>query len=121
MKRIFVLPCLLLLAACSSVGDAYTIGGRVDAVGNSNARITNMRTSVDNRLEVIEYAQSVGVVPTNTSATQSVSLNSSRVGVSGSPVNRDPNIRDQQGEKIGSLYAQALTAFKNMYKIGVAG
>ncbi len=121
MKRILILPSLLLLAACSSVGDAYTIGGRVDTVDNSNARITNMRTSVDNRLEVIEYAQKVGVISAPISTTSSYSVNQSRPSVSGPIYNREPNVRDPQSEKIGPLYEQALTAFKDMYKIHTDG
>lgn len=120
MKQIFVLPGLLLLAACSSTGDAYTIGRNVDTVGESNARITGMRTSVDNRLEVIAYAQSVGVIATP-SSTATVASNPSRIGVAGPVLNRDPNVRDQVDEKIGTLYDQALVAFKNMYKIHTDG
>ena len=116
MKHIFVLPGLLLLAACSSTGDAYTIGRNIDTVGESNARITGMRTGVDNRLEVIAYAQSVGVIATP-STTATASQNPSRIGVAGPVLNRDPNVRDQTDEKIGTLYEQALTAFKNMYNI----
>ena len=116
MKHIFVLPGLLLLAACSSTGDAYTIGRNVDTVGESNARITGMRTGVDNRLEVIAYAQSVGVIATP-STTATASQNPSRIGVAGPVLNRDPNVRDQTDEKIGTLYDQALVAFKNMYNI----
>lgn len=117
MKHIFVLPGLLLLAACASTGDAYTIGHRVDTVGASNSRVTNMRTSVDNRLEVISYAQSVGVVPTPKSDTETSNQNPSRVGVVGPVLNREPNVRDQEQEKIGEYYAMAQTAFKDMYAI----
>ena len=121
MKYIFVLPSLLLLAACSSVGDAHMIGGRVDTVNDSNARITNMRTSVDNRLEVIDYAQKAGVISDSTSTTSSYNITQSRPSFSGPNYNREPNVRDPQSEKIGPLYEQALTAFKNMYKVHTDG
>lgn len=121
MKRIFLLPGLYLLAACSGATDAYTIGHNVDTVGRSNAKVTGMRTSVDNRLEVIAYAQSVGVVPIPESTRDTGTTNSSRVGVRDQANNRFPNVRDPQSENIGRFYDMALTAFKNMYAIAQNG
>lgn len=121
MKRILILPSLLLLAACSSTGGAYTIGGRVDTVGESNARITNMRTSVDNRLEVIAYAQKVGVISTPSSDASTSTVNAGRPSVSSPIYNHTPNVRDPQSEQIGPQYEQALNAFKDMYKIHTDG
>lgn len=117
MKRIFVFPALLLLAACSSAGDAYNIGRNIDSVGASNARVTGMRTSVDNRLEVIDYAQKTGVLSLSESASDNGGAGVSRVGFYGPGLNREPNVREPESEKLSAYYQAALTAFQDMLKI----
>ncbi|MBR4860500.1 MAG: hypothetical protein IKV10_04325, partial [Alphaproteobacteria bacterium] len=86
MKRILILPSLLLLAACSSAGEAHRVGGGYTMNEYQNMRISNtnvtaLAQTTTNRAEIVEYAKKVGVVVD--SGTTQNSTNTSRVVVSG--------------------------------------
>lgn len=119
MKRTFVLPGLLLLAACSSTGDAGRVGGgytmnQYQNMRASNMLVTNLAQTVTNRSEVVDYAKSVGVVVDTTSQGQSTDTNSRYAVTPG----HSPNQSDRDKIPVANRqFADAVAAFKNMYKI----
>lgn len=124
MKHIFVLPGLLLLAACSSVGEANRIGGNytMNEYQNmrvSNTKVTGLAQTATNRAEIVEYAKKVGVVvvANNTSpASESIS----RPAMSGGHVKPGHSTESSDRDKVAifnTQYATAQKAFENLYKI----
>lgn len=124
MKHIFVLNTLLLLAACSSTGDAGRVGGgytmnEYQNVRISNQRVTGLAQEVTNRSDIVNYAIERGVVvASGTSGVQSLSTDG-RYANSGS-VKPGHSSNQSDRDKIpvfNKQFATAKNAFENMYKI----
>ena len=122
MKHIFVLPGLLLLAACSSTGDANRIGGNytMNEYQNmriSNTKVTGLAQTATNRAEIVEYAKKVGVV-IDSGASQS-NADTVRVAVNGyvKPGHSTDSSDRDKVSVFNNQYITAQNAFENLYKI----
>ena len=128
MKHIFVLPGLLLLAACSSVGEAGRVGGgytmnEYQNMRLSNTKVTGLAQTATNRAEVVEYAIDVGVVVVADSQ-NTVSEQMARPAMNNGYVKPGHSTESSDRDKVAvfnNQYATAQKAFENLYKIYANG
>ena len=127
MKHILIFPSLILLAACSSTGDANRIGGgytnnEYQQMRASNMQVSSLPQNVTNRMEIVEYAKSVGVV--FDSGVAGANVDSSRYASTPGTVKPGHSNVSSDRDKVpvfNKQYTDAINAFTNMYEIYLNG
>ena len=128
MKHIFVLPGLMLLAACSSVGEAGSVGGgytmnEYQNMRLSNTKVTGLAQTATNRAEIVAHAISTGVVAVADSQ-NTASGQIARPAMNNGYVKPGHSTESSDRDKVAvfnNQYTTAQKAFENLYKIYTNG